>query len=105
MLRALILKTWALKETLPSVQIFAVSLSIILLTSGCGQSVDDVSIDQRGIIATPKVYISTVDIQGGTSVTPTSTNHILSVHSLGGSNLRTDSASTSYRMVSGIGID
>jgi hypothetical protein len=85
---------------------------LILLTvtvaflNGCSQKVNVVKIKRRTPLApTSFTYISTVDLQGATSVVPTSPTRRMSIHTLGGNNQRTNSTSASYRMTSGIGVD
>lgn len=78
-------------------------IALLWLASGCSQSVDNVSIERRLIL--PEQYITTTDIQGGTSSVPASASRRLGIHSLGGSNLRMSSTSANYRLTGGIGVD
>lgn len=81
-------------------------LILFFVLVGCSQSVNKVSVTPKNPpVILPESYITTTDVQGGTSVTPASANRRMSIHSFGGSTLRTNSTSVSFRMTSGIGID
>ena len=81
----------------------------ISVLSGCGQSVDEVTITGPGHQPIPPTsnrnMLYNADLTGTSEIVPTSTTKILGDHSLGGSALRTVSSSLSLRMTSGIGLE
>ncbi len=88
--------------------------AFLVLSSGCGQSVTEVSFEPISPDDddtnppdpfVPDAFITTMDLQGGSVTIPYSANRSMSVHSFGGTSLRTYSSSPSFQMSSGIGID
>ena len=83
-----------------------VLLSALFVLAACGQSVDDVGIEAKNP-STPnpdQVLRFSADTYGGTSDVPQSASRIIRYHSIRPYD-RTRSASASFRMVTGAGVD
>ncbi len=81
-----------------------------LILSACGQNISEINIQainpqDPDDSFVPAQYISTVDLEGGTTQSATSAQSVLSIQKFGGATLRTKSSSPSFRMTSGIGVD
>jgi hypothetical protein len=75
-----------------------------LIVAGCSQSIDQVSITARNPEPSSSIFVGDVDHQGGNSQPAVSASAILSEQALGGSLMRTNSSSPSFKLNSGIGV-
>ncbi len=83
-----------------------VFLSLLLFSLGCSQSVDSVAITPVSPSApTTYTYISHTALEGASTTQPISATRSLGVHSFGGPNMRVQSASASFSLTGGIGVD
>ena len=84
------------------------SAFVILLASsvliGCSNSVDAVRLNPSPP-PLPRTFISNLETQGASPSTQSSTNYRLSIQASGGSTFRTSSASPSFSLTGGIGVD
>lgn len=81
------------------------SFVIYILSVGCSQSVDSVSITGGSPTVSSFDFIFHSNLEGTTNTIPTATSFQLGIHSFGGSSLRTQSSSASFNLTSGIGVD
>ncbi len=86
--------------------LYTLLTALALSSLGCSQSVDDVGITgPPQVISQPRNLIVNRDLTGTNPIAPVSTSTVLGDHSVGGNALRTSSSSSSYRMLSGVGIE
>ncbi len=77
------------------------------LGAGCAEKKASVTPEGGGapLGPTTRVFIAHASLQGTTSIAPASSNHVMGIHGIGGSFVRTVSTSSNFRMVSGVGVD